>query len=392
MSRSDADHRSGPLRGSRIVELAGVGPGPFCAMMLADLGADVVRLDRASFAAGGADPAGVPQGVLGRGRRSVGVDLKRLDGAELALRLVERADGLVEPYRPGVAERLGIGPDTCLARNPRLVYARVTGYGQHGPLAADAGHDLNYLGLSGMLARLGPAGGPPTAPLPLLGDFASGGLLTAFGLVCGLWEASRSGRGQVIDSAMVDGVALLGTVYHGLRAAGLWSDERGTNFSDGAAPFYQVYQCAGGGHLTVGAYEAPFYAELLRLTDLTDDPDFAAQHDRGRWPTMTRKLAAVFRERTRDAWCAAATSHDACVTPVLTPAEAPAHPHNVARSTFIECAGITQPAPAPRFSRTPGAVPGPPPDPGGHTDEVLREWLDLTDSQIDSLRETGAVA
>jgi alpha-methylacyl-CoA racemase len=375
----------------RIVELAGVGPSQFAAMLLADMGADVVRVDRAGFAAGGPDPAGVPQGVLGRSRRSVGLDLKRPDGLEVLLRLTDRADGLIESYRPGVAERLGFGPDECLARNPALVYGRLTGWGQDGPLAQAAGHDLNYLALSGLLGHLGPAGQPPTLPFPLIGDFAGGAMSLAFGMVCGLLSARSTGRGQVVDASVVEGAAALGAVVHGLRAAGLWSDERGTNFSDGGAHFYQIYRCADGEYVTVAAYEPRFYAELLRLTGLADDPDLPDQHDRSRWPEMTRRLARVFGERTRAQWCALLEGTDACFAPVLTMADAPAHPHNRHRGAFVTEAGVTQPAPAPRFSETPAAVQCAPPQPGEHSAEVLAEWLELAPDEIAELPAGRAV-
>ncbi len=378
------------MLGIRIVELAGVGPAPFAAMLLADLGADVVRIDRAAFAAGGPDPAGVPQGVLGRGRRSVGLDLKQPEGVELLLALAERADGLIESYRPGVAERLGFGPEVCLGRNPRLVYGRLSGWGQDGPLAQAAGHDLNYLALSGLLGHLGPAGQPPTVPFPLIGDFAGGAMFLALGLVSALLGAARTGHGQVVDASVVEGAAALGAVFHGLRAAGLWSDERGTNFSDGGAHFYRIYQCADGGYVTVAAYEPEFYAELLRLTGLADEPDLPDQHDRSRWPEMGRRLASVFRTRTRAQWCAVLEGTDACFAPVLTMADAPAHPHNRHRGTFTVAHGVTQPAPTPRLSATPAAVQGPPPAPGEHTDQVLAEWLGLSPARLRAASAGGA--
>ncbi len=388
----DTPERSGPLRGLRIVELAGIGPGPFCAMMLADMGADVVRVDRASFAAGGPDPGGVPQGILHRSRRSVGIDLKHPDGVETLLGLVAGSDGLLEGYRPGVAERLGFGPQPCHERNPRLVYGRMTGWGQSGPLAHTAGHDINYLGLAGLLAHLGTAGGPPIVPLPLIGDFAGGAMFLAFGMVCALLEASRSGLGQVVDAAVLDGAASLGTVYHGLRADGLWSEERGTNFNDGGSHYYNIYECSDGQHITLGSYEPAFYAELLRRLGMDDDPRLPDQHDPAAWPSMKQRLSTLFKTRTRAQWCELLEGTDVCFAPVLSLTEAPLHPHNVARGTFLACAGVTQPAPAPRFSRTPGAVQNTPAGPGEHTDEVLHSWLGLTTSRITELRETGAIA
>ena len=382
----------GPLAGLRIVELAGIGPGPFCAMMLADMGADVIRVDCASFAAGGPDPGGVPQGILSRGKRSVGIDLKHPAGVETLLALVEESDGLLESYRPGVAERLGVGPEVCLGRNPRLVYGRMTGWGQTGPLAHTAGHDINYLGLSGLLAHLGPAGGPPVVPLPLIGDFAGGAMFLAFGLVCALLEASRSGRGQVVDAAVVDGAAVLGAIYHGLRAQGLWSEERGTNFNDGGSHYYNIYECGDGRHITLGSYEPRFYAELLRRTGLDDDPGLPDQQDVENWPVMKERFAALFRTRTQAQWCELLEDTDVCFAPVLSLTEAPLHPHNVARNTFVSPGGVTQPAPAPRFSRTPGAIRSGPAGPGEHTDEVLDGWLGLTSPMITQLRGSGAIA
>ena len=383
---------SGPLTGTRVVELAGVGPAPFAAMMLADMGADVVRVDRASFVRGG-DPAAETHGmlgVLGRGRRSVGLDLKRPEGVAVLMDLVDRADALLEPFRPGVAERLGAGPDECLDRNPRLVYARATGWGQEGPLAHFAGHDINYLAVSGVLAHLGTPESPIT-PLPLIGDFGAGGMLLGFGVVCALNEAARTGRGQVVDSSIVDGSALISAVYHSHRASGLWNDERGTNFGDGAAHFYNVYECADGRHVAVGAYEPQFYAELLRVLEL-DPAGLPEQHDRAQWPAMKERFATIFRRRTRDEWVEAMEAADACLAPVLTFAEAPDHPHNAKRNTFVTDHGLAQPAPAPRFSRTPGAIQGPPPRPAQHTDEVLADWLGLDGAGIAALRGEGAVA
>ncbi len=380
----------GPLSGVRVVEIAGIGPGPFCAMVLADMGADVVRVDRTDLAGRGG-PGAVPVDLLGRGRRSVAIDLAHPDGPGLVLALVERADALVEGFRPGVAERLGIGPGPCLARNPRLVYGRMTGWGQDGPNAGAAGHDINYIALAGVLAHIGPAGSPPVPPLNLVGDFGGGGLLLAFGVACALVEVQRSGRGQVIDAAMVDGAALLMTFVHGLRAMGIWDDERGANALDGGAPFYGVYETADHRFVSVGPIEARFYDELLRRTGLAGEPDLAPQLDRARWPALTARLAEVFRTRTRDEWCSILEGTDACFAPVLSMAEAPAHPHNAARRTFVEIAGVVQPAPAPRFSRTPAAVGRPPPGPGQHTDEVLGE-LGLGPERVAALRRSGAVA
>jgi alpha-methylacyl-CoA racemase len=352
----------GPLSGFKIVEIAGIGPGPFCAMMLADMGAEVIRVDRAQAVRGG-DPDAPPADVLNRGRRSIGVDLKNPDGVEVVLDLVEQADALIEGFRPGVAERLGIGPDDCLARNPRLVYGRMTGWGQSGPYAHTAGHDINYIALAGALHPIGRAGGPPVPPLNLVGDFGGGGMLLAFGLVCALLEASRSGEGQVVDAAMVDGAAVLMTMFHAFTAMGVWSEERGTNTLDSGAHFYDTYETADGRHVSIGSIEPQFYNELLRLTGLNDEADFAAQMDRVRWPDLKVRLAEVFRTKTRDEWCEIMEGTDVCFAPVLSISEAPQHPHNVERSTFVELAGVVQPAPAPRFSRTEAEIQRPPPTP-----------------------------
>jgi alpha-methylacyl-CoA racemase len=376
------------LQGVRVVEVAGIGPGPFAAMMLADMGAEVLRVDRAQSVRTPVD-AGPSWDLLNRGRRSVGVDLKNPDGAEAVLRLVEQADALIEGFRPGVAERLGIGPDECLARNPRLVYGRMTGWGQDGPYAQAAGHDINYIALAGALHPIGRAGGPPVPPLNLVGDFGGGGLLLAFGVVCALVEAGRSGQGQVVDAAMVDGAAVLTTMFHAMASIGMWTEERGRNLLDTGAHFYDTYECADGEHVSVGSIEPQFYAELRRLAGLDDDA-FDAQMDRDRWPELKERVAAVFRTKTRDEWCALMERTDVCFAPVLSLSEAPKHPHNVARGTFTEVAGVVQPAPAPRFSRTPGEVARPPAWPGQHTDEALGDW-GFSPDEIAKLRETGAV-
>jgi alpha-methylacyl-CoA racemase len=379
----------GPLAGITVIELAGIGPGPFCGMMLADLGADVIRVDRAQSVQGG-DPERPPADLLARGRRSVGVDLKSPDGVEVVLSLVERADALIEGFRPGVTERLGLGPDECLARNPRLVYGRMTGWGQDGPYASTAGHDINYISLAGALDPIGRRGEAPVPPLNLVGDFGGGGLLLAFGIVAGLLEARTSGRGQVIDAAMVDGAAALMTMTHSLRAMGIWNDERGTNMLDTGAHFYDVYETADGRYVSIGSIEPQFYAELLRLTGLEGE-DLPWQHDRAQWPALKERLAGIFRTRTRDEWCEIMEGTDVCFAPVLTIPEAVAHPHNVHRGTFVEVAGIPQPGPAPRFSRTEAAIARPPAHAGQHTDEILAE-AGLDADRIAKLRETGAVA
>jgi alpha-methylacyl-CoA racemase len=380
----------GPLEGLKVVEIAGIGPGPFCAMMLADMGADVIRVDRSQAVRGG-DPDAPPADLLNRGRRSIGVDLKNPEGVATVLDIVAGADALLEGFRPGVAERLGIGPDECLARNPRLVYGRMTGWGQDGPYAPTAGHDINYIALAGALEPIGRAGGPPVPPLNLVGDFGGGGLMLAFGLVCGMLEAQRTGEGQVVDAAIVDGSAVLMTMFHSFTAMGIWNPERGTNLLDTGAHFYDTYECADGKYVSIGSIEPQFYAELLRLTELSDDADFAAQMDRGRWPELKERLRVVFRSRTRDEWCEIMEGTDVCFAPVLSIAEAPQHPHNEKRGTFVEVAGVTQPAPAPRFSRTEARIQRPPAHAGQHTDELLAE-LGLDDDRIASLRDSGAIA
>jgi alpha-methylacyl-CoA racemase len=380
----------GPLQGYRIVELAGIGPGPFAGMMLADMGAEVVRVDRppAAASAGGRPSAD----VLGRGRRSVAVDLKHPAGREAVLRLVERADALIEGFRPGVTERLGLGPEDCLARNPRLVYGRMTGWGQEGPYASAAGHDINYIALSGTLDLIGRKGQPPLPPLNLVGDFGGGGMLLAFGVVCGILEASRSGQGQVIDAAMVDGAALLAAMIHGFRSAGGWG-ERGTNLLDTGAWFYEVYETADGRYISLGSIEPQFLAEMVRLTGLAEDGqgDLPSQHDREQWPAMKQRVAAVIRTRTLEEWCAVLEGTDACFAPVLTPEEAAAHPHNAMRGTFVEEFGVVQPAPAPRFSRSAPSIAGPPARPGEHTDQTLKEWGFSVD-ELAEMREAGAIS
>ncbi len=383
----------GPLQGFRIVELAGIGPGPFAGMMLSDMGAEVLRVDRADAVRPRSDPAaGGPSGdVLGRNRRSVGVDLKHPDGRETVLRLVEKADALIEGFRPGVTERLGLGPSDCEARNPRLVYGRMTGWGQDGPYANAAGHDINYIALSGTLAMIGREGERPVPPLNLVGDFGGGGMLLAFGVVCGLLEASSSGRGQVIDAAMVDGAALLAAMIHGFRGAGAWGG-RGTNLLDTGAFFYEVYETADGRYVSFGSIEPQFYAQMLELTGLaaTQPEPLADQHDRASWPAMKQRMADLVRTKTRDEWCRILEGTDVCFAPVLEPDEAPEHPHNAARQTFVDLGGVTQPAPAPRFSRTAPSVSRLPARPGDHTDEALAEW-GFEPGEIEALRATGAV-
>ena len=379
----------GPLAGTKIIEIAGIGPGPFCAMMLADMGAEVIRVERAQNVKGG-DPGSPPADVLMRGRRSLGVDLKHPDGVETVLSLIESADGLIEGFRPGVMERLGLGPDAALARNPKLVYGRMTGWGQEGPYAPTAGHDINYIALAGSLEPLGRKGAPPTPPLNLVGDFGGGGMLLAFGLVCGILNAQRTGEGQVVDAAMVDGAAVLMTMIHAFRAMGIWEDQRGSNMLDTGAPFYDVYETADGKYVSIGSIEPQFYAELLRLTGLEGE-DLPWQHDKTQWDALKERFAAVFKTKTRDEWCALMEGTDVCFAPVLSMGEAPAHPHIAHRKTFVELDGVVQPAPAPRFSRTAPEVQRPPAHAGQHTDEVLADWGFDAD-RIAKLRDAGAVA
>jgi alpha-methylacyl-CoA racemase len=379
----------GPLAGITVVEIAGIGPGPFCAMMLADMGADVIRVDRAENVVGG-DPDTPPADLNNRGRRSIGVDLKNPDGVAVVLDLVERADALIEGFRPGVAERLGIGPDECLARNPRVVYGRMTGWGQDGPLAGAAGHDINYIALAGALDPIGRRGEAPVPPLNLIGDYGGGGMLLAFGVVCGVLEARRSGRGQVVDAAMVDGAAVLMTMTHALRAMGIWDDERGTNMLDTGAHFYNVYETADGKYVSIGSIEPQFYAELLRLTGLEGE-ELPWQHDRAQWPRLKERLAAIFKTRTRAEWCELMEGTDVCFAPVLPIPDAVEHPHNVDRGTFVEVAGIRQPGPAPRFSRTAPEISSPPPHAGQHTDEILA-GAGFDADRVAKLREAGAIA
>ena len=358
-------------------------------MLLADMGADVLRVDRAGSVTPSADDA-PSLDLLNRGRRSVGVDLKAADGPEVVLRLVEQADALIEGFRPGVAERLGIGPDQCLGRNERLVYGRMTGWGQDGPMAEAAGHDLNYIALAGALHPIGRAGTPPPPPLNLVGDFGGGALYLAFGIVCGVLEARTSGRGQVVDAAMVDGAAHLTTMFHSMKAMGFWKDDREANLLDGGAHFYDTYETSDGKFVSIASLEPKFYAELRRLAGL-DESDWDAQMDRSRWPEMKVRLAEVIKARTQAEWCSVMEGTDACFAPVLTLSEAPLHPHNQQRGTFTEVAGVVQPAPAPRFSRTPGEISRPPAHPGQHTVEALTDWGFSLD-EVAALQKSKAIA
>jgi alpha-methylacyl-CoA racemase len=358
--------RQGPLTGLKVVEFAGIGPGPFCGMLLSDLGADVVRIDRIG-ARGGAKTD-----VTARGRRSVALDLKDPAAVETALALMDRADAVFEGFRPGVMERLGLGPDVALKRNPKLVYGRMTGWGQFGPYAQAAGHDINYISIVGALHAIGTAE-KPVPPLNLVGDFGGGALYLAFGLLAGVIHARASGQGQVIDCAMTDGAASLMAMFYGMAASGVWADQRHANMLDGGAQFYDTYECSCGRFISLGSIEPQFYALLLEKAGL-EDPAFKAQMDRGAWPELKAKLAAVIKTKNRDEWCAIMDATDVCFAPVMSLAEAPGHPHNAARATFVEVEGVMQPAPAPRFSATPGAIQGPAPAIGAHTDAVMADW------------------
>lgn len=379
----------GPLEGITVVEIVGLGPGPFCGMLLSDLGADVIRVDRADagrmFAA--TDPS---TDVLARGRRSIAVDLKHPDGVELVLKLAERADAMFEGMRPGVAERLGIGPDEAIGRNGRLVYGRMTGWGQDGPWASMAGHDIDYIALTGMLHAVGREGGPPVPPLNLVGDFGGGGMLLALGMLAALLRARETGEGQVVDAAMVDGASVLGSFVWGLAAGGGWTTKRGTNLLDTGAPFYDVYETADGGHMAVGALEPQFFAALLERLDLPAEMA-SSQWDRDAWPELRQTLEERFGSRSREEWAAHFAGSDACVAPVLTYEEAPDHPHLAARGTFMEVGGVVQPAPAPRFSATPTDTPTPPVPAGSQTDAILTE-LGYAPAEVESLRRSGVIA
>lgn len=370
-----------------MVELVGLGPGPFAGMMLADMGAEVLRVDRVDDAQQ-ADTSRPATNPMHRGKRSVALDLKRGRGLDALLRLVDAADVFFEVLRPGVAERLGFGPDVCLRRNPRLVYGRLTGWGQSGPLAARAGHDIDYIALAGALFLFGRRGQLPTPPANVLGDFAGGGMMLAFGMVCALYEARGSGRGQVVDAAMVDGAALMVAPFFAARASGTWG-ERGTNFLDTGAHFYDVYETADGGHLAVGAVEPKFYSDLLQGLGI-EPHELAPQYDSSKWDASRERLAAIFRTRTRDEWCRVFEGTDACVAPVLAPEEAPSHPHHVSRHSFIELNGAPQPAPAPRLDRAPAAAPEPPVHPGESSPGALLDW-GFTEAEAESLREEGAL-
>ena len=356
---------AGPLQGLRVIEMAGIGPAPFCAMLFADMGAEVVRIVRPGTPVD-------PFDVLARGRAALSLDLRAEGATQQVLDMVASADVLIEGFRPSVMERLGLGPAVCMARNPRLVYGRMTGWGQHGPLAQAAGHDINYIAISGALHAIGRSGDAPVPPLNLVGDFGGGAMLLAFGVLSALYESQRSGQGQVIDAAMTDGAALLSAMMYGYKSAGLWSNQRGENMLDGGAHFYDTYACADGKYVAIGAIEPQFYALLRERCGIADDPVFDAQLDTARWPLLKLRMADLFRTRTRAEWCVLLEGSDACFAPVLDWDEAPAHPHNVARATFVNVAGIVQPAPAPRFSRTPPDLPAS--GSAEAVDATLRRW------------------
>ena len=377
---------SGPLKGLKVLEFEAIGPGPFCGMMLADMGADVLLVDRPRDGGLGIGRERAND-VMMRGRRSVTLDLKSKEGVAAALQLAAKADAIIEGFRPGVMERLGLGPDAMLAVNPKLVYGRMTGWGQTGPMAPRAGHDINYIALTGVLNAIGRKGEAPVPPLNLVGDFGGGGMFLAFGIACGVIEARASGRGQVVDAAMVDGASVLATMFSGMLASGRWTEARGDNILDTGAPWYEVYETADGKHMSVGSIEPKFYAELIERLGLAGEA-LPKQNDRARWPELRARFAAAFKSRTRDEWAAVFAQSDACVAPVLTFSEARAFGHNAERGTFTAVGGIPQPAPAPRFSRTPGTVRGAPPERGQHGREALADW-GFDASQVDQLAALG---
>ncbi|MFM8811113.1 MAG: CaiB/BaiF CoA transferase family protein [Actinomycetota bacterium] len=382
---------SGPLSGRRIIEIAGIGPGPFAAMMLSDMGAEVIRVERTQAVRGPA-PDTAHWDVLLRGRRNVAIDLKSPDGIATLLELVKSADALIEGFRPGVMERLGVGPDDCAKVNPKLVYGRMTGWGQDGPYGPRAGHDINYIALAGALAHFSRAGEAPVPPLNMVGDFGGGGMYLAFGVVCALLEAERSGKGQVVDAAMVDGAASLMSMFWGFKNIGLFNENApGTNLLDTGAHFYDVFECKDGKFVSIGSIEPQFYALLLERTGLQNDERFAKQMDQSQWPALKETLREVFAMKTQAEWCQIMEGTDVCFAPVLTMSEAAAHPHNVERKTFIEIDGVTQPAPAPRFSRTTTQVSTPPAHPGQHSREILTDW-GIPQDRIEQLLASGAVA
>ncbi|MET0408238.1 MAG: CaiB/BaiF CoA-transferase family protein [Hyphomicrobium sp.] len=381
----------GPLTGLRVVEMAGIGPAPFCAMLLADMGAEIVRIDRTARADLGLDLGSDPRfDLLRRGRKSIALDLKKSDAIAATMRLIAQADVLIEGFRPGTMERLGLGPDECLMANPKLVYGRMTGFGQTGPEASRAGHDINYIALSGVLSAIGRKGAAPVPPLNLVGDFGGGAMFLAFGVLAALFERGRSGKGQVVDAAMVDGSAYLSTAIHGMTALGLWQEGLGSNILDSGAPWYDTYATSDDKFVSIGPVENRFFAELLVRLKI-DPGNFPTQHDRSRWPDMRNRLTEIFRTRTRDEWCEVFEGSDACFAPVLTLSEAPQHPHNRVRETFVDIAGVTQPGPAPRFSRSQTALPHAAPVIGANAQEILRDW-GFSPDELDGLRQSGALS
>ncbi len=378
----------GPLSGYRIIEIAGIGPGPFAAMMLADMGAEVIRVERAQSVKGEA-PATAHWDTLLRGRKNIAIDLKNPQGVEALLQLVEKADAIIEGFRPGVMERLGIGPTECAQRNPKIVFGRMTGWGQDGPYAPLAGHDINYIALAGALAHFSRAGETPVPPLNMVGDFGGGGMFLAFGVVCALLETQKSGKGQVIDAAMIDGSATLMSMFWAMKSIGMFNENApGTNLLDTGAHFYDVFQCQDDKYISIGSIEPQFYALLLEKTGLTNDPAFAKQMDPSQWPVLKTKLQDVIKQKTQAQWCEIMEGTDVCFAPVLTMTQATQHPHHIARNTFINIAGVTQPAPAPRFSRTSPDTPTPPAHAGQHSTQILNEW---GISNINELLASGAV-
>ncbi len=376
----------GPLHGVKIVEIAGIGSEPFAGMMLADMGAEMIRVDRKVKTFELIDPK---YDILNRNRRSIILDLKKPEGLKALLRLIDKADALIEGFRAGVMERLGLGPEICRKRNPKLVYGRITGWGQSGPLAHAAGHDINYIAITGALNSIGNKNGKPIPPLNLLGDFGGGGLLLAFGMVCALFEAQKSGKGQVVDAAMVDGVSVIMAMNHSLKAAGLWSDQRGENLLDSGAHFYDTYATSDGKYVSIGSLEPQFYTLLLEKMEIYD-PEFNDQLNPDKWPALKEKIAERFKTKTRDEWCEIMEGTDVCFAPVLSMTEAYSYPHNVDRNVFVELDGITYPAPAPRFSRTVPEIQSPPAMPGAHTEAILEDW-GYSSQEIQELRDAEAI-
>lgn len=377
----------GPLKGAKMVEIGSIGPGPFCAMMLADMGAEIIRIDRKnkppiSFLS-------EKNEIMNRGRKSIAIDIKKSEGVETVLQLIEKADALIEGFRPGVMERLGLGPDVCFKKNPKLIYGRMTGWGQTGPLAHAAGHDINYISLSGALHAIGRRGDKPLPPLNLVGDFGGGGMFLAFGIACALFEAQKSGQGQVVDAGMVDGSAVLMSHTYSFLAGGFWEDKCGVNILDTGAYFYETYETADNKWISIGSIEPKFYALLLQKAEINDS-DFNEQMDQQKWPELKEKIAKVFKSKTRDEWCEIMEGTDVCFAPVLSMTEAKNHPHNVARKTFVEIDGVTQAAPAPRFSRTKAEIQSPPPKHGEHTESALSEW-GISDDDIERLKGSGVI-